>query len=128
MAYCTHCGASLPDGARFCPVCGKAVATVSARTSADGRGIIIDAPKGSTVTVDAPDLKGEFTLSEWDEPVADPKQTSQPAAIPAKQPSGKKGKKKRSLFVRVIRFIFGMIITVIILLFLYWFYQGYTSV
>jgi uncharacterized membrane protein YvbJ len=117
MAYCTHCGASLPDGAKFCPVCGKAVATVSARTSAD-----------STVTVDAPDLKGEFTLSEWDEPVADPKQTSQPAAIPAKQPSGKKGKKKRSLFVRVIRFIFGMIITAIILLFLYWFYQGYTSV
>ena len=117
MAYCTHCGASLPDGAKFCPVCGKAVATVSARTSAD-----------YTVTVDAPDLKGEFTLSEWDEPVADPKQTSQPAAIPAKQPSGKKGKKKRSLFVRVIRFIFGMIITAIILLFLYWFYQGYTSV
>lgn len=117
MAYCTHCGASLPDGARFCPVCGKAVATVSARTSAD-----------STVTVDAPDLKGEFTLSEWDEPVADPKQTSQPSAIPTKQPSGKKGKKKRSLFVRVIRFIFGMIITAIILLFLYWFYQGYTSV
>ena len=35
MAYCTHCGASLPDGAKFCPVCGKAVATVSARTSAD---------------------------------------------------------------------------------------------
>ena len=138
MAYCTHCGASLPDGARFCPVCGKAVATVSARTSADGRGIIIDAPKGATVSIsevpektstfDAPKLKGEFTLSEWDEPIADPKQTSQPAAIPAKQPSGKKGKKKRSLFGRVIRFIFGMIITAIILLFLYWFYQGYTSI
>lgn len=118
MAYCTHCGASLPDGAKFCPVCGKAVATVSARTSAD-----------STVTVDAPDLKGEFTLSEWDEPVADPKQTSQPAAIPAKQPSGKKGKKKKRSFLgRVFRFIFGLVITAIILLFLYWFYQGYTSV
>ena len=117
MAYCTHCGASLPDGARFCPVCGKAVATVSARTSAD-----------STVTVDAPELKGEFTLAEWDEEPVEAKQVQQPAAIPAKKPSGKKGKKKRFLFGRVIRFIFGMIITAIILLFLYWFYQGYTSV
>jgi RNA polymerase subunit RPABC4/transcription elongation factor Spt4 len=135
MAYCTHCGASLPDGARFCPVCGKAVATVTARTSADGRGIIIDAPKGATVSisdgpeksssVEAPELKGEFTLSEWGEPV----ETKQAAAASKEPPSGKKGKKKKRSFLgRVFRFIFGLIITAFILLVLYWFYQGYTSV
>jgi phage shock protein C len=26
-SYCAGCGASLPDGARFCPACGKAVSS-----------------------------------------------------------------------------------------------------
>ena len=135
MAFCIHCGTSLPDGAKFCPVCGNPVVTTSARTSPDGRGIIIDAPKGSTVsisdgpekssTVDAPEQQGEFTLSEWGEPV----ETKQAAAASKESLSGKKGKKKkRSVLWRFFRFIFGLIITAIILLFLYWFYQGYTSV
>lgn len=134
MAFCIHCGTSLPDGAKFCPVCGNPVVTTSARTSPDGRGIIIDAPKGSTVsisdgpdkssTVDAPEQKGEFTLSEWGEPV----ETKQTAAASKESPSGKKEKKKKRPFIlRLIRFIFGLIITAIILLVLYWFYQGYTS-
>ena len=25
MAYCSYCGAALPDGARFCHLCGKEV-------------------------------------------------------------------------------------------------------
>ena len=135
MAFCIHCGTSLPDGAKFCPVCGNPVVTTSARTSPDGRGIIIDAPKGSTVsisygpekssTVDAPEQKGEFTLSEWGEPV----ETKQAAAASKESLSGKKGKKKkRSVLGRFFRFIFGLIITAFILLVLYWFYQGYTSV
>ena len=135
MAFCIHCGTSLPDGAKFCPVCGNPVVTTSARTSPDGRGIIIDAPKGATVsisdspekssTVDAPEQKGEFTLSEWGEPV----ETKQAAAASKESLSGKKGKKKKRPFIlRLIRFIFGLIITAFILLVLYWFYQGYTSV
>lgn len=135
MAFCIHCGTSLPDGAKFCPVCGNPVVTTSARTSPDGRGIIIDAPKGATVSIsdspeksssfEAPELKGEFTLSEWSEPV----ETKQAAAASKEPPSGKKGKKKKRSFLgRVFRFIFGLVITAIILLFLYWFYQGYTSV
>lgn len=134
MAFCIHCGTSLPDGAKFCPVCGNPVVTTSARTSPDGRGIIIDAPKGSTVsisdgpekssTVDAPELKGEFTLSEWNEPV----ETKQAAVASKEPPSDKKEKKKKRPFIlRFIRFIFGLIITAFILLVLYWFYQGYTS-
>ncbi len=27
MTHCSHCGATLPRGARFCPACGKAVKT-----------------------------------------------------------------------------------------------------
>ncbi|MBR5660004.1 MAG: zinc-ribbon domain-containing protein [Bacteroidales bacterium] len=137
MSFCIHCGTPLPEGAKFCPACGKRVATTSARTSPDGRGIIIDAPAGATVsisggpektsTVDAPELKGEFTLSEWDGPTADSRQGPQAAAVPAKRQDGRKEKKKRPFILRFFRFIFGLILTAIILLVLYWFYQGYTS-
>jgi len=79
MAFCTHCGAPLPDGARFCTSCGTPVAAapasprpapgqqpqpaqpvqprptqpvrpVSATTTPQG-GIVIDAPEGATVTI-----------------------------------------------------------------------------
>ena len=30
MAFCSACGTNLPDGARFCPACGAAVATTAA--------------------------------------------------------------------------------------------------
>ncbi|WP_083925557.1 zinc ribbon domain-containing protein [Sphingomonas sp. Mn802worker] len=33
MAFCTQCGARLPDSARFCPRCGAAVAAVEAAPS-----------------------------------------------------------------------------------------------
>ena len=81
MAYCTHCGAKLPDGARFCTSCGKPVA------AAKPQGIVIDAPPGATVTIsDAPDqpasvhapsTKGESVLASWSAPK--PKKPEAPA-------------------------------------------------
>ena len=77
MAFCTHCGAPLPDGAKFCTSCGTPIAAkpsvnpapqpqappqqapqpqtpqynqpVQARPTPQG--IVIDAPEGATVTV-----------------------------------------------------------------------------
>lgn len=81
MAFCTHCGAPLPDGARFCTSCGTPVAAAPASprpaprqqpqpaqpqpvqprptqpvrpvsaTTTPQGGIVIDAPEGATVTI-----------------------------------------------------------------------------
>lgn len=51
MALCVYCGAPLAKGAKFCPSCGKRVPEVSAHTSTDGRGIVIDAPPGAEVII-----------------------------------------------------------------------------
>lgn len=112
MAYCTHCGALLPAGARFCASCGKPVSETTP-----------DVPENSS-SVDAPEQTGEFTLGQWEEAVPAPEQTT---PVSQEAQTGKK-KKKRSFFVRMIRFLFGLILTAIILLVLYWLYQGYTSV
>ena len=72
MAFCTHCGAPLADGARFCTSCGTPTAAptapqasgpapsqpvqpqpvqpVHATTTPQG-GIVIDAPEDATVTI-----------------------------------------------------------------------------
>ena len=86
MAFCTHCGAQLPDGVKFCTSCGTPVAAsnVSARPSADGRGIVIDAPAGSTVSFSqsthASETKGEEEMSAWGEFVPDGQEQQRPAA------------------------------------------------
>jgi hypothetical protein len=93
MAFCTRCGAQIPDGAKFCTSCGAPVAAPAANptprpasrpaqtapraTTTPQGGIVIDAPPGSTVNIsDAPPKfsetavpadKGEFTLITWDE-------------------------------------------------------------
>ena len=60
MKYCMNCGAELTDEANFCWKCGTPTnnphrgagsPTVTARTSDDGKGIVIDAPEGATVTI-----------------------------------------------------------------------------
>lgn len=72
MRYCQQCGAQLPDEAKFCRSCGAKIAPkVSARTSDDGEGIVIDAPEEATVTISgdtkAPDSSGEFSVASWEE-------------------------------------------------------------
>ena len=68
MKYCQQCGTKLPDEAKFCRSCGAKIAPkVSARTSDDGKGIVIDAPEEATVTISgdtkAPDSSGEFSVA-----------------------------------------------------------------
>ncbi len=73
MKYCQQCGTQLPDNARFCRSCGAEVPQkVSARTSDDEEGIVIDAPEDATVTISsgpdgtkAPDSDGEFFIASW---------------------------------------------------------------
>lgn len=95
MAFCTNCGAPVPDGARFCTKCGAPITAAPAApqpkpqqppyqgqpvkpAASAPQGIVIDAPEGATVTisdvppqetsVQAPAEKGEFVLVNWDEP------------------------------------------------------------
>ncbi|MBQ3926163.1 MAG: zinc ribbon domain-containing protein [Bacteroidaceae bacterium] len=75
MKFCIYCGKPLYEEAKFCTSCGaKVYASVSARTSDDGQGIVIDAPEGATVTISevhetkAPDTTGEFVMSSWNNP------------------------------------------------------------
>ncbi|MBR6036391.1 MAG: zinc ribbon domain-containing protein [Bacteroidaceae bacterium] len=77
MKFCIYCGKQLHDEAKFCTNCGaKVYAPVSARTSDDGEGIVIDAPEDATVTISevhetkAPDTTGEFVISSWSNPDA----------------------------------------------------------
>ena len=80
MKYCINCGAELTDEAKFCSSCGTPTnnsnggrndSSVTARTSDDGKGIVIDAPKDASVTISdthetkAPDADGEFVVASW---------------------------------------------------------------
>ena len=86
-----NCGAELTDEAKFCRNCGTPTnnpnkggdgPTVTARTSDDGEGIVIDAPEDATVTIsdmhetEAPDADGEFVVASW--PPPRPKQSAKP--------------------------------------------------
>lgn len=63
MAFCTHCGAQLPAGARFCTSCGTPVA---------------EKP------VNAPSAPGESVLASWSAPKA-PKPQASVTQAPAPQ-------------------------------------------
>ena len=111
MAFCTRCGAQIPDGAKFCTSCGAPVAAAPAAnptprpapqpaqappraTTTPQGGIVIDAPAGSTVNISntppasagvaAPAEKGEFTLISWDDEASPTPQ--QPYQQPYQQP------------------------------------------
>jgi len=126
MAFCTHCGAKLPDGARFCTTCGNPVAAAPSRpsrpsaapraTTTPQGGIIIDAPEGSTVTIsdsrpgpvrpqapapditEAPSTQGEFTLVSWDEPGQPERQSGARRKPAAQGPSRQAPARSRQAF------------------------------
>ena len=80
MAFCTHCGAQIPDGAKFCTSCGTPVAAPQAapRTAqappqrpAAQAAPIPPAPQPAPPPkpfVEAPAEAGEFAAIQWDEP------------------------------------------------------------
>lgn len=113
MRYCTNCGAQLAEGARFCTVCGTRV----------------ENPVNEAF-FELPDAPGEFELQNWTEqppaPPATP--TVAPAPQPARAQVRQAAPKKKPFILRAFLFIVGLVITAVILLVLYWFYQGYTSV
>ena len=52
--FCRKCGKPIPDEARFCPYCGTQVIIPEeeVKFTEDGqRGLILEAPEGSTVTI-----------------------------------------------------------------------------
>ena len=112
MKYCMNCCAELTDEAKFCRSCGTRTnnparggdsPTVTARTSDDGKGIVIDAPEDASVTISdmhktkAPDADGEFVVASWRPPR--PKQSSRPeeAAKPEEPAKPKKTVKKEKI-------------------------------
>lgn len=122
MAFCTHCGAPLPDGARFCTKCGAPVPRIPSPQAekpvvkSTPQGIVIDVPPGSTVTVSdapqestlsAPAAGGEFILGNWDVKIPKPAQTAQAQAAPTE-------KKKRPLLL-IILGLLALILLIILL-------------
>jgi uncharacterized membrane protein YvbJ len=101
MAFCTHCGAQIPDGAKFCTSCGTPVA----------------APQPKSF-VEAPAEAGEFAAIQWDEPGSEAQQ--QPYAQPA--PAGKKEKKKKPF---IVRFLLWLILIAILAFAGYYIYDNY---
>lgn len=105
MSFCTNCGTKLADGAKFCTSCGAKISIgvpqaqpqkPEVRPSDDGRGLVIDAPAGSTVEIStpqpepapavtsAPETTGEFDGIVWDG--ADEPAAPQPQPQPQPQP------------------------------------------
>ena len=68
MAFCTHCGAQLPDGARFCTSCGTPVAAAPT---------VNPAPQPQAPVQQAPQPQAP----QYNQPVQ-PQPTPQPAAEP----------------------------------------------
>ena len=53
MQFCTHCGAALPEGSRFCASCGQPVNAPAPRQEA-GPSQTVVAPTGAQQTYQAP--------------------------------------------------------------------------
>lgn len=127
MKYCQQCGAQLPDEANFCRSCGAKMAPkVSARTSDDGEGIVIDAPEDATVTISdgpkgtkAPDSSGEFFIASWGgteakqtQKVKEPEEVNEP-----EEPSGKNNGIFSIImtFIKVMLLVLSIVFTAVII-------------
>ena len=136
MAFCTHCGASLPDNVKFCPSCGKpinAAASPSPQPSVvipappDAKVIISDTPPGGETNLRAPSTPGEFVSGSWSAPK--PQQPQAPASAPSvaqkDQKDQKNKKKKKPFLVRVFYFLLLAALAFFVITFVWWFLEGY---
>ena len=102
MAFCTHCGAQVPDGAKFCTSCGTPLTAPQAAPAPAQRpqpaaqrpqaapqrpapqaAPVPPAPQAAPQPkpfVEAPAEAGEFDLIQWDEPGSDTQPQPQPYA------------------------------------------------
>ena len=139
MSFCTNCGTQLPDGTKFCTSCGTKVAIgvpqeppqkPQVRPSEDGRGLVIDAPAGSTVEISsdtsAPDTAGEFGGIVWDgdeapapQPAPQPQfqqpQFQQPQPQPQFQQQYQPQPQKNTFWATVWKYVKGIGITILII-------------
>ena len=98
MAFCSKCGAKIPDNARFCGVCGNPVAARSERTvekEAEDHSDNIEEVEEIFASVE----EGEMSLGTWEEEV--PVEKPQPKRAPrhkkeVEKEHDKKPKKKES--------------------------------
>lgn len=78
MAFCTHCGAQLPDGARFCTSCGTPVAAApTVNPAPQPQAPVQQAPQPQAPVQQAPQPQAP----QYNQPVQ-PRPTPQPAAEP----------------------------------------------
>ena len=82
MRFCTHCGAQIPDNAKFCTACGTPTDAPDEATV-----VISDPEEPEEEVVDASDVEGEFTAASWSpEPAAKPAPAPKPAPKPQPAP------------------------------------------
>lgn len=135
MRFCTHCGAQVPDNAKFCTACGTSI------DAPDEATVIISNPEE---TVEASAEEGEFTAASWQPqqatpvskpaPQAAPQPVARPAAQPVVQPvvreRAEPAGKKKGFFHYVWLFLKVLIIAVLavfLVVFIIGVIQGYTS-
>lgn len=139
MRFCTHCGAQVPDNAKFCTACGTPI------DAPDEATVVISDPEEEVV--DASDVEGEFTAASWSpEPAAQPVKLPQPQAQVRPQPQPqvqpqpvrpvqpvmkevpKSGKKGFFSYVWLfLKVLIIAILAVMLAVFLRGVYLGYTS-
>ena len=65
MAFCTNCGAKLPDGSRFCTECGAAIAASAPATPAEPeKKYTPEAPAEPAIHPDSVDAPMEYTAPD----------------------------------------------------------------
>ena len=132
-----HCGAPLSDEALFCMKCGaRTRSSVTARTTDDGQGIVIDAPEGPTVTITnddehskVPDQAGEFVIASWEGTEAS---TEEKTKTVTKRPKGTKNTRKApakrsgllSMIATVIKTAVIIVIVVVVIVFIKQMFKG----
>ena len=133
MRFCTHCGAQVPDNAKFCTACGTSI------DAPDEANVVISDPDDGE-TVEASGSEGEFTAASWSPSRPSATEATPPQARPAPQPQPVRPiqpiikeaskTKKKGFFSYVWLFLKVLIIAVLAVMlavFLRGVYIGYTS-